>query len=77
MKPSLIVLVGGTSAKALLATNEGIMKLRGRWFMYRSKNLSEPIETMAIFHPAYLLRSPAQKREAWRDLIAIKNKYEQ
>lgn len=75
VNPTILVLVGGTSAKALLATSEGIMKLRGRWFMYRSSSRAQPIETMAIFHPAFLLRSPAQKREAWRDLIAIKSKY--
>ena len=76
VNPSILVLVGGTSAKALLAASEGIMKLRGRWFMYRSSSQAQPIETMAIFHPAFLLRSPAQKREAWRDLIAIKSKYQ-
>ena len=76
VNPSILVLVGGTSAKALLAANEGIMKLRGRWFMYCSSSRAQPIETMAIFHPAFLLRSPAQKREAWRDLIAIKSKYQ-
>jgi DNA polymerase len=72
--PALLVFVGGTSAKTLLGTAEGIIRLRGRWFEYSSRGLTRPVPAMATFHPAYLLRSPAQKREAWRDLLAIKNR---
>jgi DNA polymerase len=72
--PRLLVFVGGTSAKTLLGTREGIMKLRGRWFTYESVHMAAPIPARAIFHPAYLLRSPAQKREAWIDLIAIRHR---
>jgi DNA polymerase len=72
--PRLLVLVGGTAAKTLLGTREGIMKLRGRWFTYESAHMAAPIPVRAIFHPAYLLRSPAQKREAWIDLIAIRHR---
>ncbi len=72
--PSVLVLLGGTSAKALLATGEGIMKLRGRWLEYASPGLPRPVAAMATFHPAYLLRSPGYKREAWRDFLVIKNK---
>lgn len=72
--PRLLVFVGGTSAKTLLCTREGIMKLRGRWFSYESVHMAAPIPARAIFHPAYLLRSPAQKREAWIDLIAIRHR---
>jgi DNA polymerase len=72
--PHLLVLVGGTAAKTLLGTREGIMKLRGRWFAYESAHMAAPIPVRAIFHPAYLLRSPAQKREAWIDLIAIRHR---
>ncbi len=72
--PEILVLVGGTSAKTLLARNEGIMKLRGRWFSYSTPGLHRPVAAIATFHPAYLLRSPGQKREAWRDLLAIKER---
>ncbi|MBM3571644.1 MAG: uracil-DNA glycosylase, partial [Alphaproteobacteria bacterium] len=72
--PRVMVLVGGTSAKALLGRAEGIMKLRGRWFEYASVGLAQPVAALATYHPAYLLRTPAQKREAWRDLLAVKKK---
>ncbi|HYB11738.1 MAG TPA: uracil-DNA glycosylase [Alphaproteobacteria bacterium] len=70
--PSLLVFVGGSSAKTLLGRNEGIMRLRGQWFQYQSTGMSRPIPSTAIYHPAYLLRSPGQKRSAWRDLLAVK-----
>jgi DNA polymerase len=70
--PRVLVLVGGTAATALLGTTEGITKLRGRWLVYRDETSGQTIDTMAIYHPAYLLRQSALKREAWRDLLAIK-----
>lgn len=73
VNPEYLIMVGGTSVKTLMDTKEGIMKLRGKWIDYTSSGLKKPIKAMAIFHPAYLLRSPAQKREAWKDLIHIKN----
>lgn len=76
VRPRIIVLIGGTSAKTLLGTAEGIMRLRGRWFDYRSPGLERPVPALATFHPAYLLRAPAQKREAWRDFLALKRKIE-
>ncbi len=66
----VLVLVGGVSAKQLLATDTGIMKLRGRWSTYRAGERELP--ALPIFHPAYLLRQPAQKRLAWRDLLSLK-----
>jgi len=66
----ILVLVGGVSAKQLLATDTGIMRLRGRWSSYRTP--AREIPALPIFHPAYLLRQPAQKRLAWRDLISLK-----
>ncbi len=69
--PRILVPVGGISAKSLLNTREGIMKTRGRWFKYASPTMETPIAARPILHPAYLLRSPAQKRETWSDLLAI------
>ncbi|MCH8139335.1 MAG: uracil-DNA glycosylase, partial [Proteobacteria bacterium] len=74
--PAVLVMVGGTAAKTLLGQSDGIMKLRGRWFNYESARMTRPIPATGIFHPAYLLRSPAQKRTAWTDLLAIKRKLE-
>ena len=74
VRPHVLVLAGSISAKAVLATNEGITKLRGRWFSYEPPGMGRPIATRAIFHPAYLLRTPAAKREAWRDLVEIKKR---
>ena len=50
------------------------MKLRGRWFDYSPPSGSAKIPATAIFHPAFLLRSPAQKRQSWRDLLVIRDK---
>lgn len=72
--PALLVLVGGASTKTLLGRAEGIMKLRGQWFDYASPGLPRPVPAMAIFHPAFLLRTPSFKRETWRDLLAIRRR---
>lgn len=73
VSPDYLIMVGGTAAKTLLNTRDGIMRLRGKWRDYKSDGLEKPIKSMAIFHPAYLLRSPGQKREVWKDLIVIKH----
>jgi DNA polymerase len=75
--PRVLVLAGNTSAKALLGTSEGITKLRGRWADLSVPGLPAPVPTVAIYHPSYLLRTPAMKRQAWRDLIAIRRRLEQ
>jgi DNA polymerase len=72
VRPKVLVLVGGSSAQMLLGTTEGITRLRGKWFDYRSDGLDQPIPTLPIFHPAYLLRQPELKREAWRDLLKLR-----
>ncbi|MFN4087790.1 MAG: uracil-DNA glycosylase family protein [Alphaproteobacteria bacterium] len=72
--PAVLVLLGGASAKTLLGRQEGIMRLRGRWHAFATPRMARPIPAMATFHPAYLLRSPAQKREAWRDFLAVREK---
>lgn len=75
--PRLLILVGGISAKALLNSAEGITRLRGRWVEFRPPSSATPIPTIAIFHPAFLLRQSLAKREAWRDLLEIQAKIEQ
>jgi uracil-DNA glycosylase len=72
--PQLLILFGGAAASALLARADGINRLRGRWFEYNSPGLPRPVPVIATFHPAYLLRTPEAKRDAWRDLLAVSRK---
>lgn len=72
--PQVLVALGGPAANALLGRGESIGKLRGRWFTYQTPRLARPVATTALFHPAYLLRTPGQKRLAWRDLLALRHK---
>jgi len=65
LQPKVIVCLGATAVKGLLETQSGITKLRGRWQAFQG------IDVMPTFHPAYLLRKPAAKREAWEDLQAV------
>jgi DNA polymerase len=68
--PDILVCLGGPSAQALLGIKDGITKTRGRWFTFNTGK--REIRAIATFHPAFLLRSPLQKRFAWRDFLAIK-----
>jgi len=74
--PRALVFVGGVAAKTLLERGEGITRLRGRWFNYAPAGMAQPIPAIALYHPAYLLRQPARKREAWHDLLAIQARLE-
>jgi len=73
--PQLIVLLGAVAARHVVGGSEGIMKLRGRWMEYRVGDRMVPL--MPTLHPAYLLRQPAHKKLAWRDLQAIATKMEE
>jgi DNA polymerase len=70
VEPQVLVLLGGAAAKQLLATDQGIMRLRGKWRDYECAGRS--IRAMPTLHPAYLLRNPVSKRMAWRDLLTVK-----
>ncbi len=78
VQPDLIVTVGGAAAKLILDTTQGIMKVRGKWgkMAVPAEAGEDPLDVpvMPTLHPAYLLRSPAHKRHAWRDLLAIRAK---
>lgn len=67
-RPDVILAVGNTPTKALLATSTGIKRMRGRWLRHGPSGL--PV--MPCFHPAYLLRTPEDKRLAWLDLLAVR-----
>jgi uracil-DNA glycosylase len=68
--PELVVLLGGAAAKHLLEVADGIMRIRGKWREIEIGSLK--VRAIATLHPAYLLRAPAAKRLAWRDLLAVK-----
>lgn len=69
-KPKIVVLAGGTAVKAVLNTTEGITRLRGKWTTLKLDDGSE-VPALPTFHPAFLLRTPASKRQSWADLLAL------
>ena len=72
-QPKVLVLAGGTAAKSVLDTTEGIMRLRGKWTSL-SLDDGSAVPTLPTFHPAYLLRTPASKRQSWSDLLSLDKK---
>ncbi len=68
--PDILVCLGGPAMQTLLGIKDGITRSRGRWFSYDTGR--REIRALATFHPAFLLRSPLQKRFAWRDFLALK-----
>lgn len=72
VNPDIIVLLGGVSAKQMLRTDTGIMRLRGKWSSIKVGEREVP--ALPTLHPAYLLRQPAQKQLAWRDLLSLKTR---
>jgi DNA polymerase len=66
MSPRVIVALGATAASGLLGVPLSITRLRGNWRLYRGK-----VPVMPTFHPSYLLRTPAAKREVWSDLLLV------
>lgn len=71
VRPRHVVLLGGTSAKALLRVKEGITRLRGKWHSITVDGLGE-VPALATLHPSYLLRTPAAKRDAWSDFLMVR-----
>ncbi|WP_018632170.1 uracil-DNA glycosylase [Neomegalonema perideroedes] len=71
-KPEILLLAGGTPTKALLRTETGIMRLRGTWSLVRVEGREIP--ALPLFHPAFLLRAPAMKALAWRDLLSLRRR---
>ena len=73
VNPDILVFVGGVSAKSFLPGPDGILKMRGIWREWTMPN-GRTIPALPMLHPAYLLRQPAQKKLAWRDLLSLKVK---
>ncbi len=68
VRPKVILVLGSVALKALLTTPSGIMSMRGRWQSWQE------IPVMPTFHPAYLLRNPADKRKTFEDLQELKKR---
>jgi DNA polymerase len=66
IEPQVIVALGKTAVQGLFGTAESITRSRGRWRLYQGR-----LAVMPTFHPAYLLRNPAAKREVWADLQLV------
>lgn len=73
VNPKVLVNLGGPSAKTLLNTTDGILRLRGNWRVHTTAS-GIAIPAMPTLHPAYLLRTPAHKKLAWRDFLEVKAK---
>jgi uracil-DNA glycosylase family 4 len=74
IKPKVLVALGATAAKNLLAMNAPMTELRGRWYDFKpvGSDRSWPGARLAVtYHPAFLLRDPRQKGEAWKDLQMV------
>jgi len=65
ISPKAIVALGAVAAKTLLAVNAPMSELRGNWYDFRGTKLA------VTYHPAFLLRDPRQKKEAWKDLQMV------
>lgn len=79
VQPKMIILCGGVSAKALLRSGDSISRLRGKFHDYQvpealQNGSATPIPAMATYHPAYLLRTPAQKKAVWADMLMFQEK---
>ena len=70
-KPKLLLTAGKFATQAMLGTDDGIMRLRGRKLLYRQEGLPAPVKCVPMLHPAYLLRRPEDKAKAWDDLRTI------
>ena len=72
VKPKVLVCLGAVALNALMETNESISKVRGHWMTYTRNGQNIP--TMAVFHPAYLLRTPPQKKWFSNDLLTLRQR---
>jgi len=72
--PKVMVLLGAVAARHVVGLTDGIMRSRGRWMEYRIGDRMVPL--LLTLHPAYLLRQPAHKKLAWRDLQSLAAKME-
>ncbi len=79
-RPKILIFCGAVAAKALLNSEQGISKLRSRWHDYKTLTpelmtlCTDSFPALCTYHPSYLLRTPAQKKYSWGDMIEIDRK---
>ena len=73
ISPKVVILVGGTAVESILKSKGAVSSMRGKFYPYSNNYLSDPIKIMVTFHPSYLLRQPSQKKQAWQDVLFLKN----
>jgi DNA polymerase len=71
VRPRIVVSLGALSTRALTGSDAGIRRMRGRWQALELEGVGR-VRLLPMLHPAYLLRTPGAKREAWADLIALR-----
>jgi DNA polymerase len=74
-RPRIVVTLGALATHALTGSDTGIRKLRGRWQTLELEGLGS-VRLLPMLHPAYLLRTPGAKRDAWADLLALREALE-
>ena len=72
INPKILILLGSTAMNALIGKDEVISKMRGKWIEKKFKSCKTSV--IITFHPAFLMRQPAQKKQAWIDLKMIRDK---
>jgi len=72
VRPRRLVLLGALATRAILGGTAGIRRLRGRWVQASIPGLDEPVAALPMLHPAYLLRTPGAKRDAWADMMLLR-----
>jgi DNA polymerase len=72
VRPRRLVLLGALATKAVLGETTGIRRLRGKWTQATIPGLDQRIPALPMLHPAYLLRTPSAKREAWADMLLLR-----
>lgn len=75
VQPKTLLFLGGSAVSALTGVTQGITRARGKWTVYSDEDVNLP--ALASFHPAFLLRTPAQKKMAWRDFLMLKQKLDE
>jgi uracil-DNA glycosylase family 4 len=72
VRPRRLVLLGALAARAVTGSNTGITRTRGKWVEVAIPGLERPLPALPMLHPAYLLRTPGAKRDAWADLLLLR-----
>jgi len=72
VRPRRLVLLGAMAARSVTGSSDGIRRMRGRWLQVAIPGLDAPIPALPTLHPAYLLRTPGAKRDAWADLLLLR-----